>query len=80
MGVYEYVLVAGAAAALAFGFFQVPRLIAYVVFLVVGAWPSYTLGMKNGWSFATVVIMVVIISAVYAALYWLAGRLSRRRI
>ncbi len=79
MGIYEYVLIAGAVVALIFGFMRVARFIAYPVFVAVGAWPSYTLGAENGWNFATVAIMTLIVFVVYAALHWVAARFSPRR-
>ena len=78
MGVYEYFLIAGAIAALAFGAFKLNRMLSYIVFLVVAGWPAYTLAAENGWSFATVVILVAVVFAVYAALYWLGGRFARK--
>lgn len=78
MGVYEYVLIAGAVAALALGAIKLNRIVSYVIFLVVAGWPAYTLAAKNGWSFATVVILVAIVFAIYAGLYWIGGRFAQK--
>ena len=79
MGFNEYFLLAGAVLAVAFGIFRLPKLPSYVVFLLIAAWPAYTLGAKNGWGFATVAIMTLVVFAIYAGLHWVSRRFSPRK-
>ena len=78
MGIFEYFLLAGAVVALAFGAFRLNRIVSYIVFLIVAAWPTYTLAAKNGWSFGTVVVMIAVVFAIYAGLYWIGGKFARK--
>ena len=78
MGFYEYLLIAGAIVAVVLGVIRFSRIVSYIVFLVVAGWPAYTLGAKHGWSFGTVIVMVAVVFAVYAGLYWLGGRFNRK--
>ena len=60
MGSYDYLLLAGAVAALAFGAFRLPRIPSYVVFLIVGAWPVLNVSDRYGLTFLTGSLMVAI--------------------
>lgn len=78
MGFWEYLLIGGAVAALVFGYLHLPRLVAYLVFLVIAVWPTYTLGAEHSWSVATMIVLVLVIFAVYALLYWIGSKVGRR--
>lgn len=77
MGFFEYFLLAGAIIALVLGAFRLSRIVSYVAFLIIAGWPTYSLAVKNGWSFGTVVVLVAVAFAICAGLYWVAGRFAR---
>lgn len=79
MGFWEYLLLGGALAAIVFGYLRLPNLLAYLVFLAVAIWPTYTLGAKNGWGVVTIVVIVAIIFVIYAFLYWGSSKIANRK-
>jgi hypothetical protein len=78
MGSCDYLLLAGALAALAFGAVRLSRVVSYLILLIVAALPIYNVGSKYGMTLVTGVLGVLIFFAIYAGLYWVGGKLNRK--
>lgn len=76
LGFYDYLLLGGAAAALLFGALRFPRLISYLILVIVAALPVYNLSTKYGLTMLTGPLMVAIFFAIFAGLYWLGGKFA----
>lgn len=79
MGSYDYLLLAGAVAALAFGALRFPRVVSYLLLLVVAVLPVYNLSAKYGLTLVTGGLMMAIFFAVFAGLYWVGGKFGGRK-
>lgn len=79
LGFYDYLLLGGAAAALLFGALRFPRLISYLILVIVAALPVYNLSAKYGLTMVTGPLMVAIFFAIFAGLYWLGGKFAVAR-
>ena len=78
MSIFGYIGLVGAVAALAFGAFKLNRIASYIILFIVAAWLMYTVSTNSGVIFALSAIFIAILFAIYAALYWLGGKLSRQ--
>jgi len=79
MGKYDFLLLAGVVAALAFGAFRVPRAVAYIVFLIVSVPPVYDAPAKYGMTLGRGALMVAIFFAILTGLYWVGGKFAGRK-
>lgn len=72
----DAIFLGGAILAIVLGVMRTSKEVGNVVLLAIAAWPSFTLGAKNGWSYLTVAITMVVVYAVYLGLRWAAARFA----